>query len=72
MSKLGPTSRMELIRSLRLLGFRGPFAGGKHQFMIKEQARVRIPNPHRSDIGKNLLRAILREACISIDEWENV
>jgi hypothetical protein len=29
--------------------------------MIKEHQRVRIPNPHRGDIGPNLLRSILRE-----------
>jgi len=40
--------------------------------MVKEHLRVRIPNPHRGDIGKNLLRAILREAGISVVEWESL
>ena len=70
MPPFGPTTRTELIRSLRQLGFRGPFSGGKHQFMAKERLRVRIPNPHRGDIGRNFLRAILREAGISVAEWE--
>lgn len=68
----GPTTRAELIRYFRQLGFHGPYSGGKHQFMVKEHLRVRIPNPHRGDIGKNLLRAILREAGISMTEWENL
>ena len=72
MPRFGPTTRTELLRCLRQLGFRGPYAGGKHQFMVKEYLRVRIPNPHRGDIGKNLLRAILREAGISVAEWENL
>jgi len=41
-----PTSRRELIRKFRSLGFDGPYAGSRHQFMIKDQLKVRIPNPH--------------------------
>jgi hypothetical protein len=59
MSHFGPTTRTELIRYLRQLGLYGPYSGGKHQFMIKEHLRVKIPNPHRGDLGQNLLRAIL-------------
>ena len=62
MPRLGPIKRRELISYLRQLGFTGPYAGGKHQFMVKENLRVRIPNPHRSDIGTNLLRQILEAA----------
>jgi predicted RNA binding protein YcfA (HicA-like mRNA interferase family) len=72
MPRVGPTTRTELIRYLRQLGFRGPYSGGKHQFMVKEHLRGRIPKPHRGDIGQNLLRAILREAKISVTEWENL
>jgi hypothetical protein len=36
-------------------GFEGPYAGGKHQFMIKGNLRLTIPNPHKADIGSNLL-----------------
>jgi predicted RNA binding protein YcfA (HicA-like mRNA interferase family) len=72
MPRFGPTTRLELIRCLRQLGFHGPYSGGKHQFMVREHLRIRIPNPHRSDIGRNLLRAILREAGISMAEWESL
>jgi predicted RNA binding protein YcfA (HicA-like mRNA interferase family) len=72
MPRFGSTTRTELIRCLRQRGFSGPYSGGKHQFMLKEHLRVRIPNPHRSNIGKNLLRAILREANISTAEWEDI
>jgi len=72
MPHFGPTTRPELIRCFRQLGFHGPYSGGKHQFLIKENLRVRIPNPHRGDIGKNFLRAILREAGISVAEWEGL
>lgn len=72
MPRFGPIKRQELVQCLRQLGFRGPFAGGKHQFMVKGSLRVRIPNPHREDIGKNLLREILREAGIEISAWEDL
>ena len=72
MPRFGPTTRTTLIRCLRQLDFRGLYSGGKHQFMVKEHLRIRIPNPHRSNIGRNLLRAILREAGISMAEWETL
>ncbi len=72
MPTFGPTSRANLIHCFRRLGFLGPYSGGKHQFMVKGQLRVRIPNPHGDDIGKNLLRAVLREAGISLADWESI
>jgi hypothetical protein len=33
---------------------------------------VRIPNPHQGDIGRDLLRKILREANISRNDWERL
>ena len=72
MTTFGPIKRKELIHNLQQLGFSGPFSGGKHQFMRKEQLRVRIPNPHQGDIGKNLLMRILREAGIDREQWEKL
>jgi hypothetical protein len=63
-------SRRQLIAKLRALGFSGPFAGGKHEFMLRGRLRLRIPNPHGSDIGASLIRRMLREASISDEEWE--
>ena len=60
MSKLSPVSFRELIRKLKTLDFEGPFPGGKHLFMIKGDLRLAIPNPHRQDIGVDLLKRILR------------
>ncbi len=40
--------------------------------MVKGELRVRIPNPHRGDIGKNLLRQILKEADIKLEVWEKL
>jgi hypothetical protein len=57
---------------LRRLGFDGPFPGGKHQFMIRGQLRLRIPNPHQADVGKQLLRALPRQAKVSTEQWEQL
>jgi len=66
-----PLKRRELIAALRRLGFSGPFSGGKHQFMVRRDVVLTIPNPHRGDIGIDLLRIILREAGITRREWES-
>ena len=38
--------------------------------MVSENGRVWIPNPHRGDIGRDLLAEILKQAGISREEWE--
>ncbi len=63
-------SRKELIRKLKTLGYSGPFSGGKHQFMKKDQQKIRIPNPHGSgDIHVSLVKEILMQAGVNIDIW---
>lgn len=46
MPPFGPISRRELVAKLRAAGFEGPYSRGKHQFMVRQGLRVRIPNPH--------------------------
>ena len=70
MPPFGPISRTELVRALRALGFTGPFSGGKHQFMVRGYRTLRIPNPHQGDLGKELLKRILRQGGIDLAEWE--
>lgn len=70
MPAFAPVKRKELVRGLKNSGFEGPYSGGKHQLMIKDDITVRIPNPHQGDIGKELLARILRQAGISKHEWE--
>ena len=69
MSKLTPVSFSELVKKLRVLGFEGPIGGGKHLFMVKENLKLTMPNPHRQDIGVDLLKRILRRGEIDRDEW---
>lgn len=66
---MSPISRRDLIRRLHSLGFEGPFAGSKHSFMIRQNIRLTLPNPHKGDIGVGLLKRILHQADITEDEW---
>jgi len=72
MPQFGPISRKELIAYLKQFGFEGPYSGGRHQFMIKGNRTIHVPNPHQADIGRELLARILRQAGISKEEWEKL
>ncbi len=50
MPSFGPIKRSDLIHYLRQSGFDGPYAGGKHDYMVKGQLKLVVPNPHRGDI----------------------
>ncbi len=66
-----PISRRDLVAKLKSLGFRGPYSGGRHQFMSRESLKIRIPNPHKSqDITDSLLNEVLRQAGISRSEFD--
>ena len=53
MPKIAPIKRKDLIKYIRKLGFDGPFSGGNHQYLKKDNLKVRIPNPHQGDIEKD-------------------
>lgn len=64
-------SRRELVRKFKSLGYLGPLYCRKYQFMIKGKKKIRIPNPHGTgDINISLVKEILRQACISNEEWD--
>jgi len=67
-----PTKRKELIKALKQANFEGPYTGGKHEFLIKGELRLILPNPHQSEISKDLLARILRQANLTREEWEKL
>lgn len=69
MARLTPVSWEDLVKRLRKLGFEGPYRGGKHPYMVKGDLIVAIPNPHRREIGVDLLRRILKQAVVSREKW---
>jgi len=67
-----PLKRKELIRALKDAGFEGPYAGGRHEFLVKGELRLILPNPHHNEISKDLLARILRQANLTREEWEKL
>ena len=59
MPVLGPIKRRDLIQALRQLGFDGPYAGGNHQYMVRGERKLYMPNPHGGEISRALLTRIL-------------
>jgi predicted RNA binding protein YcfA (HicA-like mRNA interferase family) len=72
MPPFGPIKRKDLLHYLKELGYEGPYVGGKHQYMVKGQIKLYIPNPHQGEISRDLLTRILRQAGISREDWEKL
>lgn len=72
MPTFGSIKRKDFIRALKDAGFDGPYAGGKHEFMVKGNLRLTVPNSHQGEIGRDLLSRILKQAGISREEWEKL
>jgi predicted RNA binding protein YcfA (HicA-like mRNA interferase family) len=72
MPAIKPTKRSDLVHFLKKAGYTGPFAGGKHEFMLRGDHSITVPNPHQSEIGKEFLKKILKQAKISVEEWEKL
>lgn len=64
--------RRELIKALKNAGFDGPYIGGKHEFLVKGELRLTLPNPHQNEISRELLARILRQANLTREEWEKL
>lgn len=60
----------KLVQKFRKFGFDGPYSGGRHLFMTKNEFKIHIPNPHKKDISKHLISEILRQAGITPEEWD--
>lgn len=43
--RLTPISRRDFIERLRLMGFEGPYSGSRHEFMLRGNNRLILPNP---------------------------
>lgn len=69
MVRFTSVSHRELVRRLRELGFNGPYAGGRHLFMLRGDCRLTLPNPHRGKISVDLLQRVLRQAGVPKEEW---
>jgi len=67
--RLTPTTRRDLIKRFRRLGWEGPYVGGKHQFMVRGAMKFPVPNPHGGVLSVGMVSEILKETGISREEW---
>lgn len=73
MSRWIPCKRVEFIRRLSKLGFRGPYSGARHQFMMMGDHRLAIPSNSEYSVAQ--VRFMVREVelilgrPIGIGEW---
>ena len=76
MSRWTPCKRRDFVQRLKQLGFDGPFAGTRRQFMIYQQHRLAIPSNREYSVAQ--LRFMLREVeeiigrQIAIEEWDRL
>ena len=76
MSQWSPCKRKKFICRLHELGFKGPFPGTKHQFMIYKEYRLAIPSNREYSIPQ--LKMMIREVenilnqKISAEEWNTL
>ena len=65
----GPTKRRVLVAGLRSLGFDGPFSGGKHEFMVKDDLVLTIFQPPQ---GRHQSRTPCHRPAASWDQSQAV
>ncbi len=76
MSRWTPCKRGNFIKKLKQLGFNGPYAGTRHQFMVYQKYRLTIPSNDEYSVSQ--LKMMIREVeeiinCpISLDKWMNL
>lgn len=73
MSPWRPCKRRDFIQRLRKLGFEGPYAGTRHQFMVFKQSRLVIPSNTEYSVPQLRLmfeevEAIIKRK-ITAEEW---
>jgi len=67
-----PIKHRELLRRFHKLGWSGPQQRGKHPFLVKNERRLTIPNPHDGDIDWSLMKRILKQAGVAVEEWDRL
>ena len=73
MSKLSPAKPDEVIRVLEKLGFRRIRQSGSHAIYRHSDGRwTTVPIHKGKDLGRGILRKILKDAALSSDEFNQL
>lgn len=70
MPKLVPIKPKKFIKILITLGFRQRDAQGSHVFFRHTDGRTTIIPVHNTEIGRGLLRKILNDIQLSVEEYD--
>lgn len=70
MSKLTIISSSDMIKILCNLGFYELRQNGSHKFFMHDDGRTATIPHHNKDLGRGLIRKILKDIQISVDEYE--
>ncbi|MEK7672777.1 MAG: type II toxin-antitoxin system HicA family toxin [Patescibacteria group bacterium] len=72
MPKLIPIKPKKLIKMLQTLGFSQRDAEGSHVFFRHSDGRTTVIPIHNRDLSKGLLRKILNDIQLSVEEYEKL
>jgi len=73
MTRIGQVKARELISVLKRTGFKEAGQTGSHRFFVDEQRILQTSVPiHSGDIGRGLLKKILKQSGISEDEFRRL
>ena len=72
MSKLAIISSDDMIKLLLKLGFKESRQRGSHKFFVHKDGRTALIPYHNEDLGRGLIRKILKDIDISIKEYDNL
>lgn len=72
MPKLVPLKPRQLVKILIFLGFKKRDAKGSHVFFAHSDGRTTVIPIHNRDLSKGLLRKILNDIQLSIEEYDKL
>ena len=72
MPKLIPIKPQKLIKILKVLGFFQRDAEGSHVFFRHPDGRTTVIPVHNRELSKGLLRKILNDIHLSVEEYEKL
>jgi hypothetical protein len=76
MSPWQPCKRRLFIKRLRSLGFKGPYSGKRHHFMVYDYHRLSIPSNSEFSVPQlkmmiNEVEVIIEQS-IPVEEWNDL
>ena len=72
MPKLALVKPKKLIKIILGLGFKERDAEGSHVFFAHTDGRTTVISIHNRDISRGLLRKILNDICLSVEEYDKL